>query len=135
MVKSYTQLVTQLNKATNIAVKNTCNRLLGTLQQLILSEFYDKFTPEYYQRTYQFLDSAITKMVSSNIGKIMMDADKMRYGDFWNGEKQLYAANIGSHGGYEITEGHFWDSFIEYCEQNAKNILKEELIKQKVPIK
>ena len=45
-------------------------------------------------------------------------------------------AQEGYHGSTDIqTEGRFWESFIRYCEKNAKNILKEELRKQGLSVK
>ena len=120
------------------AVQNACNRLLGTLQELIDTEFYDVFSPDDYIRTYQFWRSATTEMLNKACGQVFMDASAMDYGKFWSGETQLRAANIGSHGGWitdSTREHRFWDSFIEYCKNNCVQILKEELGKQGIPIK
>lgn len=133
IIKSRSDLNKQINTACNKAVENACNRLLGTLQELIDTEFYDVFEPDYYKRTYQFWQSATTKMLSENCGQVFMDKRKMNYNTFWTAEKQLYHANIGSHGGWiteETKEHRFWDAFIEYCEKNCINVLKEELRKQ-----
>ena len=43
----------QVDIACGKAVENACNRLLGSLQQIIDEEFYDVFDPEYYHSTYQ----------------------------------------------------------------------------------
>lgn len=136
--KTFTQLVTAMNKNINIAVENACNRLLGSLQEIIDTEFYDVFEPDYYKRTYQFWQSATTRMLNQNCGEIFMDKSAMNYNSFWNGEKQLYAASIGSHGGWttEETEQHrFWEVFLDFCENNALKILKEELRKQHINVK
>lgn len=136
--KTYSTLVPAMNKNINIAVKNACNRLLGTLQEIIDTEFYDVFEPDYYNRTYQFWQSATTKMLSQNCGEIFMDKSAMNYNNFWTGEKQLQAASIGSHGGWvtdETKEHRFWEVFEQYCELNAINILKEELRKQHINVK
>lgn len=122
-----------INIACGIAVENACNRLLGNLQQIIDEEFYDVFEPDFYHRTYQFWRSATTKMITQNCGQIFMDKSAMNYNNFWTGEKQIYAASIGSHGGWvtdETKEHRFWEVFIEFCENNAVNILVEELRKQ-----
>ena len=37
--KTYSALVSAMNKNINIAVENACNRLLGTLQELIDTEY------------------------------------------------------------------------------------------------
>lgn len=135
--KSYSNLVSAMNKNINIAVENACNRLLGFLQEIIDTEFYDVFEPDYYNRTYQFWKSATVKMLTQNCGHIFMDKSAMNYNSFWTGEKQLHHANIGSHGGWitDTTKEHrFWDVFIDFCQNNAINILKEELKKQGLKI-
>lgn len=136
--KTYNALVSGVNRNINVAVQNSCNRLLGKLQELIDTEYYDVFEPNYYNRTYQFWKSATTKMLSQNCGQIFMNANAMNYNSFWTGEKQLQAASIGSHGGWitDETKNHkFWEEFIDYCESNAVNILKEELRKQGLNVK
>lgn len=118
------------------AIEIACNRLLGTLQQLIDSEYYLQFEPERYIRTDQFWRSAVTKMLKRNLGQIFMDESAMDYGVYWNGELQLQFASRGYHGTTEIqTEGRFWKSFIDYCEKNVVKILKEELRKQGLDVK
>lgn len=130
------QLQNYLESACEKAVETACNRLLGTLQELIDTEYYDQFEPDYYKRTYQFWRAATMKMLNSNCGEIFMDKTAMNYGDYWNGECQLQFASRGYHGTTEIqTEGRFWQSFIDYCEENAVKILKEELRKQGLKIK
>lgn len=137
-IKNTNDLKVQIENACNKAVENACNRLLGYLQQIIDEEFYDVFEPEYYSRTFQFWRSASTKMLKQACGHVFMDKATMNYNAFWTGEKQLYHASIGSHGGWttdETKEHRFWDVFIEFCRSNAINILKEELRKQNVKVK
>ena len=129
--KTTVELQDYLDKACAVAVENASNRLLGTLQELIDKEYYDQFEPDFYNRSYQFWKSAIVKMLNSNMGEIFMDKYAMNYGSYWNGECQLEFASRGYHGTTAIqTEGRFWDSFSDYCEKNAVNILREELTKQ-----
>lgn len=141
MAKTFTTMVglqNYLESACEKAVENACNRLLGALQKLIDTEFYDVFEPDYYRRTYQFWNSAVTKMLNNNCGEIFMDKSKMNYNSFWTAEKQLQAANIGSHGGLvtdETKEHRFWEAFESYCDEHAVNILKEELVKQGLTVK
>ena len=89
VIKSMKDLKFLLNSRINIAVEKACNRLLGTLQQFIDSEFYDVFTPDFYHRTYQFWRSATVKMLNANCGEIFMDKSKKNYNAFWSDEKQL----------------------------------------------
>lgn len=136
MAKTFSTTVSlknYLESACNKAVENACNRLLGTLQQLIDSEYYDVYDPVWYNRTYQFWESATTKMLSNTCGQIFMNPNAMHYGSGWSGEEQIQAANLGIHGGMftDATLQHrYWDKFIEYCDENAVQILKEELKKQ-----
>lgn len=126
-----------LESACNIAVQNACNRLLGTLQQLIDSEYYDVYDPVWYKRTYQFWESATVEMLSNTCGQIFMNPNAMHYTG-WSGEEQIRAANLGIHGGIitDITVEHrYWDKFVEYCDKNAVRILKEELKKQGLSVK
>ena len=65
-----------------------------------------------------------------------MDAGRMNYLEpHWTGELQLEAANNSIHGGFITTQGRYWDSFMEYCNANALNILKQELRKQGVNVR
>ena len=86
--------------------------------------------------TYGFVMSAILavttkEMMTDLCGRVFMDAGRMNYLEpHWTGEVQLEAANNSVHGGVFVGEGRYWDSFIEYCNANALNILKQELRKQ-----
>ena len=75
VIKNMNDLKKHVNLACSKAVKNACNRLLGTLQQLIDTEFYDVFIPDFYHRTYQFWESATTEMTKQkniNSGKHLL---------------------------------------------------------------
>lgn len=132
-----------LDTACNKAVENACNRLLGKLQELIMSEYYDSYDPTKYQRTFQFYESAMTEMLSTTCGQIFMNPDKMNYpftgrGWSWDGATQIYEANQGSHGGWSTDESRkhrYWDEFEAYAEKNALKILKQELKSQGLEIK
>lgn len=138
LFRSPAELQNHMQELCDKAVKNACYRLLGELQRIIIDEFYDVFEPDYYQRSYQFWESAVTKMLQDGIGVVFMDKNAMDYNEHWSGERQLYEANIGSHGGWTTSEtkGHrFWNVFKNYCEKNAIKILKEELRKVGFSIK
>ncbi len=137
-IKTYKGLFKALNKNIDTAVENTCNRLLGSLQEIIETEFYDAFEPDYYPRTFSFWKSAISKMVGKARGQIFMDESMMDYNEFWTGEKQIYAASIGSHGGIitdETKQHRFWEVFEEFCEDNTLEILREELKRNGINVK
>ena len=134
MARTFTSIVElqgAMEQCCTVAIQNACEILLAELQRLIRSEFYDQYTPKMYNRTYQFLESATKEMMTDLCGRVFMDAGRMNYLEpHWTGEVQLEAANRGLHGGYIKREGAYWDSFMEYCNANALNILKQELRKQ-----
>ena len=135
---SINELQSYLEKTCAIAVENTCNRLLGRLQNYIISEYYDAYDPSEYKRTMQFYRSAMTKMLSNTCGEIFMNPEQMNYpfsgrGWSWDGATQIFEANQGSHGGWTTEESvkhRYFYEFENYCEKNAIKILKEELKKQ-----
>lgn len=144
--KTMVELQNYMQGACNKAVENACNRLLGVLQDFIMSEYYDSSVYETtgkYRRTMQFYNSAMTEMLSETCGKIFMNPDAMNYpfsgyGWSWDGATQIYEANEGSHGGWTSEESikhRYFDEFEKYCDKNAVNILREELAKQGIKTK
>ena len=151
---SYDVLVKQFTNGCGIAVKNTANRLLQELQKYIQVDYYDMYEPLYYTpRTYKFLNSAIAKMVGQTTASIGIDDAFFDYeyparyrllgsnnqpsgeNGHWTGEDQVYMADAGYHGNVNIyRDGHFFKDFLDYCNENAIPILKEELRKQKIEI-
>lgn len=120
MIKSPILLTKKINEAIGRAIKKTLDRLLGQLQIFIDDEYYNKYDPDAYKRTYQFWESAVSEMLTTTCGQLFMDAGKMNYKTGWSGEDQISMANEGVHGGVYTTEslsGHYWDSFIEYYEK------------------
>lgn len=118
------------------AIDGASKKILDKLRDYIMEEYYDKYSPMVYSRTMQFYDSAKSMLLSPTSAQIYMDADSMNYGSYWDGETQLYMADAGFHGHASIfREGFFWKSFIEWCDENAVKILKEELKKQGLNIR
>lgn len=141
--KSYSAIVAEINKRSEKAVINACNRLLGTLQELIMSEYYDVYSPIEYSRSMEFYRSAMTEMLSNSCGKIFMNDSYGQYpfngrGWAWNMAQNIELGNEGIHGGWATNESRnhkYWDSFENYCNEHAVEILKEELAKAGVPLK
>ena len=136
--KTVVELQKHMESVCRKAVENACNRLLGRLQEIIDEEYYDVFDPERYNRTYQFWESATTKMLSNIAGQIFMNPNAMHYKTGWSGKAQIESAAKGLHGGWDyegVSDHKYWEVFISYCEQDAVKILKEELKAQGVPVK
>lgn len=143
-------LSTYVETKCTIAVEKAAKKLQEKLVEIIESEYYDQYDPVYYvPRTYEFLKSAVSKMLDSKTASIGIDREYFNYeyparymmfengggtarnvSGHWTGEDQVQMASQGYHGSYNIrTEGRFWESFVDYCEANAVSILREELAK------
>lgn len=151
--KTFTTMVgleNYIESKCTIAVENAAKRLQEKLVEIIDSEYYQQYDPEYYiPRSYEFLKSAVSKMINPQTASIGIDDEYFNYEyparymmfengggtdrsvlGHWTGEDQVMMASQGYHGTYNIrTEGRFWESFIDYCEANAVSILREELSK------
>ena len=134
---NFDELQGYLNWKISLAIDAATDRLLDELQTIIQARYYDLYpNPKVYQRTYAFLGSASKKMFGQLTGMVFMDEDCMNYGEFWSAEQQLEYASEGYHGRKDIkTEGKFWEEFIDFCKTNCFKILKEEMIKQGIPLK
>lgn len=142
--KTYSTFVSAMNKKISIAVENASNKLLEKLQEYIKEDYYNLYAPKYYKpRTMKFFESAVAKMINNSTATIGIDESYMSYqyparynyldgsSGHWTGEDQVYMADAGFHGNVNIyRDGHFWKDFEHFCEENAINILKEELRKQ-----
>lgn len=138
MAKTFTSFV-QIEKfvqsACTKAIESAANILLEKLQEFIMTEYYDLYTPIFYQRTMQFYQSAVANLISPNTAEIGMDETKMNYGDYWDGETQLYMADAGFHGSANIwRKGFFWKEFVAWCNENAIKILVNELRKNGIQV-
>ena len=142
VAKSYTQLVSEMNKSVSIAVKNASNRLLEVLKTFIQEDYYNMYEPLYYERTNMFMSSAVAEMLGQTSASIGISDAFMNYeyqanyrlqdnsNGHWTGEDQVYMANAGFHGNaYIYRDGHFWKDFEDYCDKHALEILREELRK------
>jgi hypothetical protein len=120
-----------LEKSISIAVKNTALIMTETLKEFISEDFYELYTPKFYIRSYDFLNSAVYNLLSSTSAEIKMDETMMDYGEYWDGETQLFMADAGYHGNASIyRDGHFWKDFMNWCNANVTIILRDELEKQ-----
>jgi hypothetical protein len=152
--KTFTTMVSMQNyidSKCTIAIENAAKRLQEKLVEFIDNDYYAQYDPLYYKpRTFEFLKSAVSKMLNSNTASIGIDDEYFNYeyparymmfengggtdrnvSGHWTGEDQVNMAAQGYHGTYNIrTEGRFWEDFVDYCETNAVNILKQELKKQ-----
>lgn len=148
VIKSMNDLKKQIENACNKAVENAANILLKKLQEYINEDYYDLYYPDRYIRTKEFYRSAVANMLGKSTATIGIDELYMSYqypekytyldgtSGHWTGEDQVYMADAGYHGNFNIyRDGHFWKDFEKYANENAIDILKTELRKQGLNVK
>jgi len=113
------------------AIKHAMQRYTAELRKYINVDYYKQYEPIWYDRTEQFLKSAVYTLLSPTEAEVGMDYSMMDYGAYWDGETQVEFASRGYHGTTTIqTEGRFWDDFVDWMNKNAIEILRFELEKQ-----
>ena len=143
MASSFAELQQHIDAACQVAVKNTSEKLANTLQEYINTHFYEWYTPSVYERTWNFYESASYEFVGRACTKIGLSPKYLSFkypsvgtvDRSITGAQQAELAEKGYHGNPTILYGgQFWSSFVEYAEQNAVSMLKEELRKQGLKI-
>lgn len=142
-VKSFTKLEKAVNIRIGSAVQNVAKIMCEKLKECIQEEYYDKYRPLIYNRTYKFLNSAVYDMLNGNTASIGIGDAYMDYlypanymlqdGSVWHwtGEDQTYMASSGFHGSaYIQRNGYYWKTFESWCDKNVVKLLKNELRKQ-----
>lgn len=148
IIKNMNDLKKQVENACNKAVENASKILLEKLQEYINEDYYNLYQPIYYSRTMKFYESAVANMLGKSTATVGINELYMSYqypakytyldgtAGHWTGEDQVYMADAGYHGNFNIyRDGHFWKDFEKYANGNAIDILKNELRKQKLNVK
>jgi len=117
-----------------IALEKASIEITLKLRDFIQSEFYDKYEPEVYDRTYKFLDSALYNMISYNKSEVFINKDYDNDYKTIDSSQQAGYAYKGLHGGFIFREGYFWESFMEWVDINWKTIIKLKLVEQGLKI-
>ena len=120
------------------ALRFASQRIREKLKEIIDEQYYNdiNFQPSLYVRTEQLLNSATYTMLSSKTAMIYMDADGIWYKNGFDPAQVIEWAGLYSmHGGemYQTSTTPFWEVFMDWCNGNVLNIVKEEL--KKVGIK
>lgn len=125
------QLEKYIKSQIKLAVQDTRDYIYEMINFYII-KYYGSYSPEQYQRTYQFADSLIKMDVSVNGSsistevKINEDFLSMNYNPTFTGQKVAEYANLGLHGLHVQTDVRFWQDALEELggEAGIENLLK-----------
>lgn len=133
-----------LQKCRNALVKS--QEQVYQIIDRFVKEFYAEFTPEMYERTYQFYRSLVKgDIVRTSKGyeaQVYFDLSSLNYvtGSKPSGEQVMGAAEWGRHGAMGLATADFkgtsvWHEPLAILDAQAINILKKMLISEGIPIK
>ena len=151
IITTQTQLNNFINGKCEKALNKTMDRLLDKLRDFIITDVYDAYTPSFYERTNNFInswdktkaqlkDEIIEAEIFQNVSVLVFNTDKFQHGssewvENWNSNKNELAhiindGAIGNAFGFpQLGERPFWNNFLQYCEREFVNIFQNELKK------
>lgn len=119
-----------LDEVCEKAIENVAKIVRDKLEEFILEDFYNMYSPLFYTRSYMFLKSPKYNLLNKNTAEVFIDTDVMHYLGI-SGEEVATMASFGFHGSIDIFRpGFYWSDFIKWCDENVSRLLKEELKKQ-----
>lgn len=139
--KSIIDINNYIESACEKAIKAVAERVTQELESYILEDFYNQYRPRFYDRTYQLLKSPKHKMIDSKTAEVFIDMDVIHYlvdDPSYSYDKTdiVKLASLGYHGTINIFRpGMFWEDFIEWCNSNVPQLMKQELGKRGIPVK
>lgn len=148
--KTTDELKNYILSRSELAVQETKEKVFKIIFNVV-AQYYNEFQPEYYQRTLQLLfslvDTDARKQGNGFVAEVYFDVDSIDYqigklnrgcSDDWDDEKIINEIMIGgSHGGYIAPNGNtkVWTESIGILNAELIQILKQELIKNGIPVK
>lgn len=121
-----------------LAVEDVAKQMTEELKSYIQEDFYNQYSPKFYDRTYSFLNSGTYRMLSNDSAEIFVNTDVMHYlcEDYGiSGEDIAVMGSLGYHGSYDIfREGYYWQDFLDWANQNVSKLIKSALISQGLEI-
>lgn len=139
VIKTTIQLEQAMSIKIHAAIEIVSRRMTEELKSYIREDFYNRYSPKFYDRTYSFLNSPKYNLLSDTSSIIFVDTDVMHYlcGEYGiTGEDIAWLASKGYHGTTDIfREGYFWEDFLEWANRNVPNLLRTELKKQGLMVK
>ena len=153
--KNEKELEKFLLKKCRLALLKSQDKVYSIIKNF-LYKYYNDYDPEWYNRTYQLLQSLVqSRIISDGKGykaEIYFDLDSLSYaGGNPSGQQVMKAASQGFHGAmgkipnskygshFQYFEGDtgvsVWDDPVQKLDAEAIEILKNMLISEGIPIK
>lgn len=116
-VKTYSDLFKNMDTVISRAME-TMGKMCKEIITMYIKDYYYDYEPDWYNRTFQFLDSCVSSHLykSGNLYyiDIFIDYENLHY-KLRNPKLVVEWANEGLHGGYDLGSGdsHFWDESME----------------------
>lgn len=121
------------------AIEKTAEEAKSQLTKCIQEQYYDdpEFYPNVYRRTETFLTHAACQLLSNNTAEIYIDVDGMHYKNNFDPMQIVTWASNSQHGAdyYQTTTPDFWSTYIEWCNDNLIDLLKQNLRKVGLSVK
>lgn len=133
--KSIIDINNYIESACERAIKAVAERMVEELRNYIKEDFYNKYKPQLYKRSEQLLNSPKYNILDPKTAEIFIDIDSISYLE--GSESEIVKlASLGYHGTINIFRpGMFWEDFIEWCNSNVPQLMKQELEKRGIPVK
>lgn len=117
-IKNIAQLQSALDKYAAYITDKMADKVKGTIEEFI-KYYYHEYTPEFYDRTWNFLNSIVRTEAVKNgdtwCAKVYIDTS-ITYNNGWTMKGTAEQANEGWHGWYhavQVGDSHFWNDAME----------------------
>lgn len=124
IIKSISQLSNAMDKYCAYAVDHMANEVKKLINEFI-KYYYKEYSPEFYKRTWAFLNS-VTRTDVKKVGnawqaEVYIDTSIL-YDNGWTMENTAIQANAGMHGWHHavmVGDSQFWDDAMEEIQSPA----------------
>ncbi len=114
-IKNISQLQNAMDKYAFYITDKLAEGVKNTIEEFI-KFYYQEYTPEFYSRVWNFLNSVVRTDVYKNgnawCAEVYIDTS-ITYDNDWTMRGTTEYANEGLHGNIKVGDSHFWDDAME----------------------
>lgn len=115
IIKNISQLQNAMDKYAAYITDKMADGVKRTIEEFI-KYYYQEYTPEFYFRVWNFLNSVVKTNVYKNgnawCAEVYIDTS-ITYDNGWTMKGTTEYANKGLHGNIKVGDSHFWDDAME----------------------